>query len=218
MLIVSKFHDYYDVGMKLGVDKTVVYDRKTTPIEGKFPCLDTAPKISEWKTGVLGFCGKFYPFVYLASNSKVDRIIWSMEEALSSIPLKKRTYYDSIDTIEGVKKFFSESYEQLQKLFSAHRTPIFVFEPGTKYFYRSNKQTPYRSLVLSPNLKDLEFYKVKDPISAFQDVYSYISGVLGMPIKKAKPIDDKVMAASKGHDSPYSFRKPPSKRGKPRWR
>lgn len=40
MLIVSKFHDYYDIGASVGIDKTIVYKRnqfsfKTPPGQKK---------------------------------------------------------------------------------------------------------------------------------------------------------------------------------------
>lgn len=41
MLIISKFHDYYDVGMRMGIDKTIVYNRERIEIP-----LDTNPFIA----------------------------------------------------------------------------------------------------------------------------------------------------------------------------
>jgi hypothetical protein len=220
MLIVSKFHDYYDVGMRQGMDKTVVYERKTVSIEGKFPStFKYSP--NEWRASVLAFCGKFYPFVYRVTEHKVDRIIWDVEEAVGALPKSKYRYYwddDRIDSEAGIRKFFDRKYPELERLFHEHRTPIFGFEPAKQRRWGSRKENPYESLVLSPNLKDIKFYKVKDPISAFQDIYMFVSGVLGAPAKKAKPIDDKIMAVSKGHDGEYSFKKPPGKRGKNKWR
>lgn len=220
MLIVSKFHDYYDVGMKLGMDKTVVYERKTVAVSGKFPSISKHTAY-EWKTSVVAFCGKFYPFVYRVTDYKVDKVIWDVEEAVRSLPRSKYRYYwdeDRIDSEVGIRKFFDRKYPELDKLFHLHRTPIFGFEPARHRRWGSQKDELYESLTVSPNLKDIQFYKVKDPISAFQDIYMFVSGVIGAPPKPTKPIDDKVMAASKGHDGEYSFKKPPGKRGKNKWR
>jgi len=221
MLIVSKFHDYYDVGMKLGVDKATVYERKTISIEGKFPCPASLSNDVYWKSSVLAFCGKFYPFVYRTTNGKIDKYIWDVEEAVNTLPKSKHKYVwdkDRIDIEVGIRHFFDRKYPELEKLFHFHRTPIFGFGPASTRSYTWRRQSLYESLVLNPNLKEIEFYKVKDPITAYQEVHMYLSGVLGAPPKPTRPIDDKVMAASKGHDSPYSFKKPPGKRGKNKWR
>jgi len=218
MLIISKFHDYYDVGMKNGVDKTVVYDRNTIAVQDKFLSVNKSNSI-EWATSVIAFCGRFYPLVYHVTDKKIDRIIWDVEEAVRDLPRSKWKYSwdkDRVDTEPGIRKFFDRKYPELEHLFHKYRTPIFGFAPARSYAWR--KPELYETLVINPNLKDIEFYKVLDPITAFQDIYMFMSGVIGAPPKLTRSIDDKVMAASKGHDSPYSFRKPPGKRGKTRWR
>jgi len=221
MLIVSKFHDYYDTGMKHGVDKTVVYERKTVLVKG-----DNFPPVSkymtgEWGSSVLAFCGKFYPFVYHVSGDpdrKIDKVIWNLEDALAALNAEKKHWDDhSLRGENGIKKFFDRKYPDFEKYFHEYRTPIFGFDPQGKV-YAWMKPEPYRSLVISPRLKEIQFYKVKDPVSAFQEIYMYISGVLGAPPKPKEKMSDKVLAAAKGHDGPYSFRKPPGKRGKKQWR
>jgi len=222
MLVVSKFHDYYDVGMKLGIDKTVVYERNTTFLKGKkFP---NTPNLStsEWRCFVLAFCGKFYPFVCRFARFEIKDIVWDVEEAVNVLPKTNRTKYYSwdeykLDTEKGIREFFDKKYPHLEKFYHEHRTPVFGFIPERAYHWRS-KNDEYSTLVLNPNLKDLEFYKVKDPITAFQDIAMYMGGVIGAPPPPKEKIDDKVMAASKGHDGPYSFKKPPGKRGKNKWR
>lgn len=219
MLIVSKFHDFYDVGMKMGVDKTVVYERKTIHISGSFMPV-TSRDWNGWRPAVLAFCGTFYPFVYHTTDHKIDEIIWDVEEAIQNTPLSKGRSWDtdSIDTEIGLRKFFDKDYPELEELYHTHKTPIFGFTPVLGRHYSWMKPEKYKDLVISPNLKDIQFYKVIDPITAFQQIYMFISGVIGVPAKSTVEISDKVMAASKGHDGPYSFRKPPGKRGKNRWR
>lgn len=220
MLIVSKTHDYYDVGMNNGVDKTVVYNRSLVEIEGRFPQYGKYVSDGEWQGAVLGFCGKFYPFMFRSFNGKIDTFIWSVEEALkfATQSKRKRWYSSSLSSEIEMKQFFDKKYPELEELFHKHRAPIFGFEPAGRIYSWTRNQAPYRTLVLNPSLKDIQFYKVKDPITAFQDIYMFMSGVLGAPPKPPEPISDKIMAASKGHDGEYSFRKPPGKRGKNRWR
>lgn len=220
MLILSKRKDYYDVGMKLGIDKTCVYERNTINVKGTFP--STSYLVSgDWASAVLAFCGEFYPFVYrVPVLSTIDEIIWDVEEAVQTLPMEKRRrsyWYDDISTEADIRKFFDQQYPKLESIYHEYRTPIFGFHPVSERPWRSKKE-PYESLVINPNLKDIEFYKVKDPITAYQEVYMFMSGVIGAPPKPKEKVDDKIMAASKGHDGPYSFKKPPGKRGRNKWR
>lgn len=222
MYIISKFHDYYDVGMNSGVDKTIIYERNTSIVEGKFP--DTQYAISSWHPGVVAFCGKFYPFLYRVVDYKVCDFAWTLEEALATLTVadggkRRYRYWDEyeITTEVGIKNFFGKKYPELEDLFHKHRTPVFVFKPVLRT-YSWSKPKKYNSLVLNPSLKDLEFYKVKGPIEAFQDIAMYMSGVIGAPPKQLVQVSDKVKAASRGHDGEYSFKKPPGKRGKNKWR
>jgi hypothetical protein len=89
MLIVSKFHDYYDTASIYGVDKTCVYLRNDEKIEihgrggilsrtfllkdgTRFPLGKVASyedqavrsvQIIEFKKAILGFCGEIYPMI-----------------------------------------------------------------------------------------------------------------------------------------------------------
>jgi hypothetical protein len=67
------------------------------------------------------------------------------------------------------------------------------------------------SLVINPNLSAFEFWKVKDPFSAFQEIQQYISGVIGTGGNEPVVTSDtyKIMAA--GFDLKTSFRKDPGK-------
>lgn len=218
MYIISKFRDYYDVGMKSGIDKTVVYERNTVEVKGKVISLQG----NGWHGRVLAFCGKFYPFVYhVGIGVQVDRIIWDVEEAVATLPKSRwRLAWDDdrLDSEIGIRRFFDRKYPELEKLYHEYRTPVFAFEPRPARVYRWQREGEFRSLVFNPCLKDIQFYKAKDPITAFQEIYMFISGVIGSAPKPREIISDEVMAASKGHDGEYSFRKPPGKRGKKRWR
>ena len=79
MLIISKFHDYYDTVLgKAGVDKSIVYKRTTviheldTPSEFQYLTGEAKNYLPYWneykeklriRTGIVGFCGVLYPFV-----------------------------------------------------------------------------------------------------------------------------------------------------------
>jgi hypothetical protein len=155
-------------------------------------------------TRIIGFCGKLYPLL-----QKKGLIIYDKKRALSSI---RDTYYG-----REVSECFGEALHnpELLKIFTQYKIPIFIYGDylDGKYTRGESKQ-----LILNPKLKDWGFQSVVDPVSAFQSIYMYISGVIGVPESPMVKISDKEMAKKRGHDDKYSFRKPPGKRGKKQWR
>lgn len=71
---------------------------------------------------------------------------------------------------------------------------------------------PHRILVLNPTLKSLEFNKILDPFTAAQEIEMYLGRIATNDTPVMPVGSDKVIAASKGFDSPYSFRKRPTKK------
>jgi hypothetical protein len=260
MLIDSDFHDYYDTAATYGIDKTIVYTRKTKsqittrhaskedllvlPDGSSYVLKTNAPRgdlpLSERLSGVrggwgdaykwlLGFCGSFYPVVHLSYYSQLQSPssssyyfydAESLQEHLVQMGLsdqKDRRGYgkwysersEDVCSEYGRKNIFNvERWGKHDFLFHAFKTPVFLLGYNWPDHHQEN------ALVLNPCLKDLGFMRIKDPHTAFQDIQSYISGVIGMPAKPMVEISDKDKAAAKGHDSPYSFRKPPGKRSK----
>lgn len=249
MLIISRFHDYYDTASVYGIDKTCVYQRKAddVPLERAHWNVDYVLKLPngvpfpisriynrsgniyrgntigevELNQLVIGFCGQFYPVAifsprfgdgksYHFYNAEDLRVFIEKENVFNN---RSRYRYFSprwdkhnLEYDQGISSFFDvSSMGKYGELFHAFRIPIF-------------SMGNHQYLTLNPCLKDLGFMKVKDPQTAFQDIYSFLMGVIGSPPPKKEKIDDKVMAASKGHDDEYSFKKQPGKRGRNRWR
>lgn len=229
MLIVSEFHDYYDSVSALGIDKQCPYQRKEIQLDLD-PSRDLVkPSHSgtyhsrqfnyEVKYRLVGFCGNIYPLAFVekkwSAELKETTFFYDEEKLLSYLTreeVKFKQYRGwwwrkshSLETIDGLKSHFNpKTWDHFLPYFQQHKTPVFLI--GSKH------------LVLNNSLKKFKFQQIKDPFSAFQDIYMFISGVLGVETKPTVEISDKVMAASKGHDGEYSFRKPPGKRGKKRWR
>ncbi len=232
MLIVSKFHDYYDTACVHGIDKTCVYKREEiiVPIKESSPHyldkdrwpyednLESKHLRYEAHRLLVGFCGEIYPFVHIVRDRRDDFYFYD-KEALSEFLTyegikERRAWYNERDMRvcdpRAMSIFFDQStWVRFQSKFADHHTPVFL------YGRLSNQKLQIK---LNVCLKDLRFMVVKDPQTAFQDIHMYLSGVLGAPPPPKEKIDDKIMAASKGHDGPYSFRKPPGKRGKKQWR
>lgn len=234
MLIVSNFHDYYDTAMTYGIDKTVVFNRdnslgeklKTRDFDLDWPeDHQTRKGIVRISEILVGFCGKIYPAVRFERlyqhKTPVTVVFDATQFFIEAVDHDLRVDWDAKLTgwsrlkfwrggihAGYAKDFFEKSYRELEETFHKAHTPIFTiaFE-GRDLWLRIN-----------PQLKPLQFAKVKDPASAFQDIYSYISGVLGAPPPPKEEPSDKIKAQNHGHDDPYSFRKTPGKRGKNRWR
>lgn len=96
---------------------------------------------------------------------------------------------------EGQKRFFDpKSHAEQDVAFLRYKCPVFVFQ-DMRY-------------VLNPRLADYHFQKVKDSFSAFQEVFQYISGVLGTNENPMVTISDKEKRDKKGFDN-WSFKKRP---------
>jgi len=209
MLVTSNFHDFYDSIKTFGIDKTVVYNRKKEEIIYKAgPRMYSSGFYSQPFIGtrIIGFCGKLYPLLQTK-----NKIIYDKKVALEILKAGE-SYYR-----RDVQANFAEDLKNpaLLKIFVEKHTPVFIYGDYLDGKYESGKS---KQLIINPKLKDWGFQSIKDPVTAFQDIYMFLSGVLGVSAPEMVKISDKEMAKKKGHDSPYSFRKPPGKRGKKQWR
>jgi len=239
VLIVGRTRDYYDLGASFGVDKLVVYDRQNKLVVGEKVDLPVPHREEYWKLRkgkrydylvdkfVVGFCGRFHPCVMVRVLDDHRRVVssdcfydpWTLRKFLESEGLKLSgpSYYwhdgFRVSSEKETKDWFALDTSSLSHLFRKYNTP--VLRVAAAEMWSSTKGTG-AVLELSPVLLHCQFYKVADPASAFQQVYGYISGVLGTPSRPTVEVSDREMAKKRGHDGKYSFRKPPGekKRGK----
>ena len=213
MLIVSKFHDYYDsVVGSVGVDKTCVYNRKTIELKEEY-FLKVIPTIDHHGIFafpfVIGFCGNLY-CGYQLRPAYADNTIctYNKQEVLDFFKEFKK-YYRKMwrrDAYFWREKETFDNFFQLHgrenDLFMQKHVPVFV----ERYDYCNRK------FIINPSLKEFEFYKICDTFTAFQEIHMFLSGVLGAPEKPIIEISEKDKVVSKGFDK-WSFRNPdPPKR------
>lgn len=228
MRIISKFKDYYDSAASFGVDFECVFERvsKTLPFKFDrnqytkspkypFPVLSFHdPRSYHSPTlypQVLGFCGKLIPFIEVRKVGEPSRFIYSEAEFLeekesnwaiseSSWSFKDNSF--SVNSIAGVKKFFSYDFKELEIFFTKYHTPIFI--------YRTQKDRYSNDLEieLNPKLAEIDFYRIKDAPTTFQEIFMFLSGVLGKVEKDTVNISDQDKIKQHGFDK-WSFRKPP---------
>lgn len=246
MKIVSKFHDYYDTAAIYGIDKTCVYLRAGEIKKSDFN-LDTGSRWRSWPHEekfvkvkadveiryrvdkyVIGFCGNLHPVVVIQKETdgltKVERFSFYSTEKVQAFFTKEklklesgRSYWSmrdfTVKSKQSLDNFFEVAqYKKLEEEFHKNNCPVFVYGR-----FEDNKKEKLR-VVTNPSLRDYRFAQVKDPQGAFQDIFMYISGVLGISAPPMVKVKDKELAAKRGHDGKYSFRKPPGKRGKKQWR
>jgi len=215
MLIVNKdYHDYYDGAMRYGIDKTIVYDRKTVKeIKGNFREVDDwlgakTNNTHEIYCSRLGFCGDTYPLITVKFNDESTNI-WTVEKweeylaehELTSISSKYFTWSKNIAQPKVYKDYFNNPVKFNINTFFLHKCPVILsFKDG---------------FILNPRLKNLDFQTVMGSYDTFQAIEQFISGVLGNTEKDTVEISDKDQLYKKGFDD-RSFKKDPGqkKRGK----
>ena len=218
MLIVSKFHDYYDTAIAYGIDKKTVYNRKTDTFELKRESFISSRDRDFWSKGVcytphayiIGFAGELYPLVTFSTNGGDTKYFYRASELFSFLEsinydLRKSDwrYSPFIRSIDGINSFFKkENTQDFASFFRKYNAPTFIIE-GIGYWQER--------VIVNPMLKEYSFQKVKDPFTAFQDIYLYISGVLGNEMEKITEISDKYKIKQHGFFE-YSFKKLPSKK------
>lgn len=233
MRIISSFHDYYDVGMKYGMDKEVVYIRKTEPIykieESK---LDSKvytfkyPMLLDrryWGKHVFSICGKFYIgyWMYIPSYEPIAKGIerTAFCYTIDELEREAKTWFPTIKMLDHKPWRDPRTYREIlawefsnqgkflgHELHQKYKTPI-LFE-GCLDFGKVEKPA---SLWKDINLKQLEFFRIlKDPVILYQDIFMYISGIIGTPENKMAKINNEERVITHGFDLKYSFRKRPN--------
>lgn len=234
MRIISTFHDYYDCIQAHGQDQSLLYLRESKEVslaDLPFPTdkrLHCVYELSPERL-VVGFCGKLYPLVRIPIRSTPngkevhcytpDDLLRYAESTLSKKKVaaytrklpKRRTWRKEFSLTNlryNVENFFDTMAAEADrhgKLFEALGVPIFLVDfanrrgwPNTKWVVKTN-----------PRLESLEFYRVLDRYTAFQELAMYL-GAQAQPEKPIPEVPDKVMIGAKGFDK-YSFRKDPTK-------
>lgn len=152
---------------------------------------------------VVGFCGAVYP-IFAYWECPVYGPPGTQRWRYSPDPAVYRRIYD---TYFRSKRFASRrektGYEYLiDQVAGREYTDLFV-DAGVPVWAMTDN-----AIMLNPCLRTLQFEKVKDPWTAFQEIMQFISGVLGQPARETVDITDRDMARQKGFDD-WSFRRMP---------
>ena len=226
MRIVSKFSDYYDIGLSYGIDKSIFYDRKIKnelyelPINIRKKNKDIDEFTYFFYKGIVGFCGNIYTFVFVKKYEKFKSNTLKEEKLLDSdFFYNKEDLYSFINYYKNKDKFkydytnlekifdISDSEEnKIKNIFEDYETPIFLYSNINFDDILVPEAIRMSSgLMINPILSKVKFYKEKEGVVAFQEISMYL-GALKHPEIETTDMDDKVIAQSKGFNC-MSFKK-----------
>ena len=225
MLIQSNFRDYYDSAAGLGVDKSIVYRRipgiYNLSVEERSDLnlvikefVDNMDKTTrswihqDWqrsygirhgslsaKFGILGFCGKLYPYFY--SNNLYT----------TNIPNIKHVYKTRLYQPYN----FERSWADLEFDLYQYSKEVFIGPDLTRWFYKlSSPIFTYMSgddvIRYNIELRPIHFFTSVNTSTAFQELSMYVGGVLPQQGNKTVEITDDLMLLKKHGMGNRSFR------------
>lgn len=109
------------------------------------------------------------------------------------------------DRCEGGRDMYKHVFEEL-------KAPIFFVDSHNEIWkpHLTGQKLDCKNMIVNPCLRDVEFARVIDPYTAYQELTAYLSN-----IAKPEPFvpvpSDKDMVEIKGFDKKWSFRKKPEK-------
>jgi hypothetical protein len=232
MKIISKFKDYYDSAAGFGIDDTIMYVRTQKEIvlrtsllsipkvnhENSFGGYRVRPAFKSFFGEPIKYEGSFYLtgcligiagqiFVCLKVTYRQDERKYKYLHSIAGFneifekTKDRHFFYHEKFSAENFFAYLLTSLKQMD-IFQLYKVPVFVI--------RLSHNTP-PLLTLNDELKALEFYKVVDPFTAFNNISGFISGVLGSKEHEMVHINDKDMLVAKGFDQ-WSFRTMKSKK------
>lgn len=127
-------------------------------------------------------------------------------------------YYRNSFNETAVSEFFKTKIPGVQQICIENSAPIVMI--GKKGFYTKeydNHTDHTRDFIVikNPCLKTVEFYKALDTNSTFQEIESFMSGVLPSNTPNMATISEKNKIIKHGFDYKLSFRKAPTKKKGP---
>lgn len=196
----------------------------------KEKCLDTESHElkgfswgGQYKFGFVGFCGNYFPFVVHERYENSDPLAQGKyyydyfydSESLRD-ELNKTNYFKT----EGVPKKWEKKKKPVKEyidmfnrkpankffdIFVEYKIPVFAYYDD----YLIGRDSGYK-FFFNPQLSKLQFYKVKQPYQAFQEIEQFMSGVLGVNAPVMVELSDKERTVKAGFDK-WSFRKMPER-------
>lgn len=212
MRLRSDFHDYYDNALGYGIDDGIYYERFTKKVK-----LRLHTKLN-WPTevfgGVIGFCGRLYPFIeiikrvretaddgrYIRFRPVESYYAYNFDEyeAREKSWNTNQGWIRSGDKreIQKIRRFYKDWNIESGENFRDFRVPVFIVP----------RLSISGEAIINPRLADYGFDRVKDVVTAFQEISVYLANVL-VEQKPVAAIEDRYRIEQHGFDLKASFRK-----------
>lgn len=240
MKLISKIHDYYDTPFQQSAsDPKYVFVRESkeflTDLQSKhfirFSC-ESNNIIYDFISGVIGFCGKIYPYLKLDARDSSyfpikmkSNYFYSMRDldkvcpdiSLGKTKLSNYRRWNDIRKLSDIDRWFKNGTVEgwswsnhicedstLLKFFLKHKVAYFVIN-GFPSGGADIKIETY------PRLKEYEFFKVYDTYLTFQLVEMFLTNDLVKRDDINVKISDVLKAETHGFNK-YSFRKDPTRK------
>jgi len=226
MRIISKIHDYYDIGIQYGIDPKCIYTRKTENIDlpNIFPsllnggprtgyCFYHNDKATYYEKIIISFCAELYTYLYRIDYTTLnhDYIYFPTFESFlkdfDSMKLRdKSDRYWSTSSIEKVKRFYNKELKQHKYDYEVRPIP----SKETLIDLHREFKTPIIDIANSrkdPILKNIRFASLVDPYTAFQELSMFITNTLGIGEPETIEIEDKYKIVKHGFND-KSFKYP----------
>jgi len=232
MRIISDFHDYYDVGMKNGIDPQLPYMRYRVeeilekPIFGRLDNLrwDGLSLFCHYGAGYdkfsilfFGFAGKVYPVFKHDDGSGEVTYCFDFDKIPPDIFDDAINQMLSCGRNVGRKRAEKDCLTQIQK----ELLEIFALKDDKRLLGLFNEfktaiflyWLDTAKVVVNERLNQYGFQKVLPPMQAFQELEMYVGACLTKPTIEEPLIPDKVKVEIHGFDK-HSFRKDKNKNKK----
>jgi hypothetical protein len=211
MRLHSDFRDYYDHAIGYGVDEQVHYNRYQKAAAITLQSRQNMP--FHRNSGLIGFCGKTYPFIELHRYDRnfQDEDYWGEFKVVETRYAFSEVEYNEIERDWGdfsdefhsyaysselkVKQFFLEWVINGDRIFLEHKVPIW-----SAMFYADQPNG-----ILNPRLKDFGFERIKESFRAFQEISMYLANIL-VEQKAVTEIEDRYRIEQHGFHLKDSFR------------
>lgn len=192
MRIISKFYDYYDCIMRQGIDKETVYIRREERDEPvvHVPYIDTGRCDDSAEFFAVGFCGEVH---------------WGLAVRIYQ-GWGKGSLKDFIYGKEAIIKWLKDRNITFPWRFD-FRIPKIDWKHPTFVCHRYDCRT---RMVWNHSLDEFGFQKVKDPFTAYQELYQWVAAQ-ARPENGMIETSDEDRLIAHGFDKKFSFRKASSK-------
>lgn len=232
-------HDYWDSAAAYGVDETVTLVRTTnmshptfTTNDFFFPSIrfyDVNNRTVKLEIGAIMVAGSVYPFAYdnicmidphTRLHSYKTHIMYDVNEIVKKYPnIKEKAWYDGTDEEKYLWFCNQPAFQEkaVVDFLCEHNAAFALIMPeqysngGWNWFKTSEPIHKQSNVWINPsNLKDWDFFKVKDSYTMFMEVDQWVTGVLPQN-KETVVLSDKSKIVKAGFDVKHSFRKGPEK-------